>query len=1117
MTDDLVHRIVESAGGAVLRLGQLLARDQAIAAIAQRLGWQLDTVPPSISALGASLRTIEPALEAIVADPESPTTWLALIEAVARGAQAIAALGTVDFGATLGSLGFASEFPTQLLHWAVIEHLSRTQPRLLGVLRAAGIVVAQQVDPGAGRVPYRDERFARPDFATVLASPSSLLRAAWAWGEASFDGTRFLEEIGSAFRRFGVTSGFQIVPASAPESSGQDVGSSRWHLINRLLVGGNAAGGYELGLRWLVFDQAGLPALAVIPYVEGTLDATVAFGDLQLAFTGMATAGDQIALVIAPTSIDLISDFRSGGATAPNAALAVAFGPAGMVAPTTRAIGDAAELTTKGWTLQVKATASPSGADVALEFGLPGATLGIATGGSGLLGGAGLGDRATIPMALTVGASYRRGVYLGAGGLSSVPVPAVSIGPVSLRDGSVALAGVPQGFAATLTTNAVIGLGPVTITLLGLGAALTARFPGAGGNLGPLDVGADAIAPTGGAVAVDTSILTGGGAIDHVAGRDYRGALAFDLLGVKLTALGLLDDSPEHRGSFVAVVSAQFQPIQLGLGFTLNGVGGLVAINRRVDTDALRAALRGPGISDIFFATDPIAQAGRLLGDLGAYFPAANGRYVFGPAVKLGWGTPTIVEAELAVLLEMPSPVRLVLLGSVHTKLPTKDHPLVVLQVDVVGELDITEKRLAIDASLRDSSVVGFPITGDFALRAAWGDQKALVLSVGGFHSQFRAPPGFPTLRRVRIPIGADDDPRLDIQGFLALTSNTAQVGAQIDLYASAGPLNIKGNVGFEALFQFSPFSFQVDLSAGVSLRRGSTTLASVQLDGTLTGPTPWHIAGEACLSLWFVDLCVPFSASFGAGAAVQLPPTAIWPIVQPVLQDPASWAAELPAARAVTIAPPVDATAAEAAAARIEPTAALTVRQNIVPLDRTVTRFAQGAPSDVTQLTVTGATLGGSDASRTPVSDWFAPAQFEDLTDDDRLSRDGFELMHAGVSLGSGASASGSELTIPVEYETITIAPASPSGGGRFRPSLLAQLLSSQLGSIERSPQLVTPGGLPEEHFAIASAEDLTIRADLVAPGPRGLAELALLAHLAAHPEDAGRIVVVPTHEIVE
>lgn len=218
---------------------------------------------------------------------------------------------------------------------------------------------------------------------------------------------------------------------------------------------------------------------------------------------------------------------------------------------------------------------------------------------------------------------------------------------------------------------------------------------------------------------------------------------------------------------------------------------------------------------------------------------------------------------------------------------------------------------------------------------------------------------------------------------------------------------------------------------------------------------------------------------------------------------------------RGVTIASPVDASAAEAASPRVDPTAALTVRQKIVPLDRTITRFGQGAPTDVTQLVVTRATIGSSSASYTPVTDWFAPAQFEDLVEADRLSRDGFELMHAGVSLGSNASAKGSELVVPLEYETVMIAPSTPTAGPRYRPTLNAQLLYAQCGTVEGGPRLISAGGLPEETFAIASADDLSIRADLVAPGSRGLAELALRAHLIAHPEDIGRVVVVPTHEL--
>jgi hypothetical protein len=254
-----------------------------------------------------------------------------------------------------------------------------------------------------------------------------------------------------------------------------------------------------------------------------------------------------------------------------------------------------------------------------------------------------------------------------------------------------------------------------------------------------------------------------------------------------------------------------------------------------------------------------------------------------------------MVRGELAVLLELPAPVRVVVLGTVSAKLPTEEQAIVDLNVDVVGEVDFAQKRVAIDASLRNSTIAGFPITGDMAFRMAWGSPPSFALAIGGFHSQFPTPPGFPELRRIQIPLGAGDDPRLDAQGFLALTSNTAQIGARIDLYASAGPLNIKGGLGFETLLTFSPFQLQVDVWAGVALRRGSSTLASIHFDGHLSGPKPWRLDGKACLSLWFVDLCVPIHVSFGGGQAVALPSRQIWPALHDALATPAAWASAVP------------------------------------------------------------------------------------------------------------------------------------------------------------------------------------------------------------------------------
>ena len=75
----------------------------------------------------------------------------------------------------------------------------------------------------------------------------------------------------------------------------------------------------------------------------------------------------------------------------------------------------------------------------------------------------------------------------------------------------------------------------------------------------------------------------------------------------------------------MAVLGIRFRPgIQLGFGFELTGVGGLVGYHRRADPDALRARLGSGAAGDVLFCDDPVANAPALLGDLDALFPGGR-------------------------------------------------------------------------------------------------------------------------------------------------------------------------------------------------------------------------------------------------------------------------------------------------------------------------------------------------------------------------------------------------------------------------------------------------------------------------------------------------------------
>src|SRR5262249_13711596 len=219
--------------------------------------------------------------------------------------------------------------------------------------------------------------------------------------------------------------------------------------------------------------------------------------------------------------------------------------------------------------------------------------------------------------------------------------------------------------------------------------------------------------PAGIGLNIDAKVVTGGGYLFFdPAHEQYTGVLQLHIQGgIAVTAIGLLTTRmPDgSRGfSLVAIIAGQFPPLQLGLGFTLSGLGGLLALNRTVAVDVLRAGIRNNTLGSILFPPDPVANAPRIISDLHAVFPPARDRFVFGPMARIGWGSPTILTLDLGLIFEIPDPVRLLVLGRLQAVLPDENHALVRLRMDALGVIDVERGQLALDATLFDSRLFSF-------------------------------------------------------------------------------------------------------------------------------------------------------------------------------------------------------------------------------------------------------------------------------------------------------------------------------------------------------------------------------------------------------------------------
>jgi len=761
-----------------------------------------------------------------------------------------------------------------------------------------------------------------------------------------------------------------------------------------------------------------------------------------------------------------------------------------------------------------------------------------------------LGDRQPeINFDFVLGWSQRRGVYFGlSASLEFVWTVRRTLGPISIESASLKL------LAQARDGSGVIGLhAGLTLSLelgpLELGVA-TMGFRGelglGGGNLGSTDLRLGYLPPRGISARIKAPGVTGGGFILFDGERqEYSGELHLALGKIAIRALGLLQTrlpSGQPGYSFLILITAEFPGIPLGFGFKLTGVGGLVGIHRQVSTDALQRGVQDGSLSGILFPSrDALRNPANVLAGIQRVFLPAQGSHVMAPMMKLSWGTPTLVEIVLGFIIRFPE-LLIGLLGKVSVGIPdfSRNAP-VRIHVLIAGVLDPAQKLIDIRASLYDSRIVRYTIAGDMAFRMRWGDQPDFLFSLGGFHPRYRAPAGYPTLRRLSLSIGNDFGARLSVEAFLAITSNTLQFGARASVDVEVASIfSVHGEIFVYGMVTFSPFAFRLDFGVHLAVRRGGTTLFAVRVEGAIEGPGPWRIQGSASISLWLFEVSALVDLRFGAPAP--LPPPLPVPDVLPQLvaafQDAANWRPALAeqAERLVTLGQ------VEGDAAVFDPMGGLAVRQKVCPLNRTVRRLEQVDLVAPQTFRIRNLHLGGrplTDTQAQAVQEWFAPGQYQPLSAAEQLSLESFVPMDAGFSLLQDEVEVGAAEPVDLGFEAIVVRCDEPTGetttaassGCGTRSEHHTPIISAVFAQLRRQarsarqliggPSAYLPETLiplvtmaPELH-AVVDADTLTpvVTAALAGATDAHAARDRLHAWLLKHPDDRARLQVVPVY----
>jgi len=974
----------------------------------------------------------------------------------------LGSLGLPGAGATVAAL------PKRLFDHLLATYLSGSPPATQ-VLELAGVLVRTDHNVGVfdPATPfYTTDEFDLGRIEGWLGNPTAELGKLYDWGKPGFDGGKLMDALERLAAEFGwpVLNDHSVAPRAldllvARLSARTDLQPPGLELV---LNQGLEKGAVEIGRqRWvtsLTLDT-GVPSGTSILLRSGALevhgpDATKLSGSITVAYATRFEASEPLVLLsflgIGRVSVDQVA-----------ATLRLGFAPDGS-----------AQLSL--------------GAD--LKHGL----IRIGTDDAdGFVGSILSGFSLSSPFDLGVDYSLADGLHFrGSSALEVRLASHIKLGPVDV-DALTLTVGLKNGsFPIGVLADLRATLGPLTAVLQGIGLEIVGRLASDNkGNLGPLDLRPRFVPPNGISLGIDAGGFAGGGFLKFDEDRaEYGGGLELDFLGlVTLKAVGLVTTKfPDgHRGfSLVIIISAEFAPIQLSFGFTLIGVGGLLGLSRTVDTDAMREGMHRGALDSVLFPRDVAANAPRIVNDLRQLFPPAEGHFLIGPMVKFGWGTPTILSLEFGLILDIPRPA-FVIIGRFRAGLPLQALPLIDIRVTFAGGVDFAAGQLWFDATLHDSRILTSSLTGDMAVRLYWKENANFIMTVGGFHPAYTPPPmGLGALQRLSITI-FDGQPSLRAEVYFAVTSNTLQFGAKAELMYGIDLFNVYGFIALDVLIQFDPFRFIAELAAMLGVRSGTEVLMAIRIDALLEGPQPWHVNGTGHFEISIiisVSFDVAFEATFGDAPSQPLPPVEVLPQLAAAFAEDSNWRAVTPTGSNVQVS--LRQFQPAAGSLILHPFGSLEITERLVPLNLPIQKLGAQKISDGRVFGVQQVLMGGVASQIAPLREQFAPAQYVDMDDAQKLSSRSFERYEAGVQVGGGNQVNTTYAKhLSVEYEVVYIPQHRKRVLFRLAKTVFDMLVGG--GAVARSPLSAARSapsvlGAPkvrvaEERFVVASAVDLT------------------------------------------
>ncbi len=1065
MAMSTLDKLAVELGKIISPLSKATSSPEQAKGLVEALGWQL---PPGIRDIGLIGLDPTPVIDKLQAisdathEEEQDDLLMAVrsgellaavsnfLRAVDKTVAAISSLSGV-LGDYLNKTQIKEEFLSRLLDYLIVEYISRHYYGLYVLLQFLGIFELEAFlnDPSVYQVRHVRRKVYYHRIGILFSDPTSLPKEAYGWGTANTDIPALLVNLANLLQSLGAQAAVynmrqrveeQLLGRPVPEAASDPMPELYITLLQGFGLSDLNVGLSAFGMRPSTSDSTDA-GIAVVPFANDTTSLTFTiFPEWNLEIDSSLDLKGGVALVLRPDkSIEVQSGLESQDGTsvvkAGKLVLRVRYEDVEKKPFQILSLPGGSVLNARSLHLGCGAgLVSSNNFDFFIEGGIKEAHFALdPSKGDGFISTIIPKEGFEASFDLTVGVSRQQGLYFqGSGALELKLNVHVVLGPIEVDAIYIRISsGNGDKIPLELSSAVSVKLGPLQAVVDRLGVKAEFGFPSSGGNLGPLDLALGFKPPSGVGLSIDASAVKGGGFLRFDPEKEeYTGALELVISNfINAKAFGLITTKmPDGSKGFslLIIITAEFNPpYQLGYGFTLMAVGGLLGLERTVLLEPLRDGMRTGAANNIMFPVNVVQNAPRIISDLRSFFPPYEGIFLIGPMAKIGWGTPNLVTLSLGIIIQIPGDVAI--LGVLKVALPNERAALLRLQANFIGAIEFDKKHAWFYASLFDSRVLTWTIEGQMGVLVAWGDDANFVVSVGGFHPEFNPPPlPFPEPNRIAVSILNESWAKIRVEGYFAVTSNTAQFGARAELYFGVSAFSIDGHLAFDALFQFSPFYFIIQISSSLSVKVFGIGLFSVSFRGSLEGPTPWHVEGTGSISILWWDIDVDFSHTWGQETDTTLPPIEVMPLLKAEYEKLENWRAELPASNRILVSlRKIDITDGLV----LHPVGTLKISQRAVPLGLTIDKVGSQKPSDANYFTLSVDTKG-VDAEeieiekKDDVKEMFAMAQFKDMADSKKLSAPAFVRQNGGLELSVKGEQLNTSCAVKrmVRYELIII-----------------------------------------------------------------------------------------------